>query len=243
MKRYGLIGYPLEHSFSKKYFTEKFEKEGIDAGFENFSLETLDQLPAIIEKAQVSGFAITIPHKKNIIPYLHWASDAVREMKACNCVCVRGEGWYGHNTDITGFEKSFIPLLQPQHRKALVLGTGGASAAVQYCLKKLDIPFIVVSRNPADNNLKYEDLDKKIMDEYRVIINCTPVGTFPHIGEAPALPYRWIGSAHYLYDLIYNPAETLFLQYGREKGGTVKNGYEMLELQAEENWRIWNTNP
>jgi shikimate dehydrogenase len=240
MKRYGLIGYPLGHSFSKKYFTAKFSKEHISASFENYSLESLENIRALMESEDIQGFAITIPHKRNILSYLDDRSPEVVEMNACNCVSIRQNKWYGHNTDIIGFERSFRPLLKPEHRQALILGTGGAAAAVQYVLKKLAIPFIQVSRTPGNGVLGYTDLDAEIMDAYRIIINCTPVGTFPHTDAAPPLPYAALTRHHFLYDLIYNPSETLFLKYGREKQATVKNGYEMLELQAEENWRIWN---
>ncbi|MBC8032777.1 MAG: shikimate dehydrogenase, partial [Chitinophagaceae bacterium] len=225
---------------SRKYFSGKFKEENIDARFDNYSLETLDSLPALVRQQNISGFAITIPHKKNIIPYLHYRSNAVSQMNACNCVRVKEGKWYGYNTDITGFENSFLPLLKPYHTKALVLGTGGAAAAVEYVLKKQLIPFKRVSRSKKEHSLTYEDLDESLMDSYKIIINCSPVGTFPAVEEAPAIPYQFLKSEHYLYDLIYNPTETLFLKKGKEKQATVKNGYEMLVLQAEENWKIWN---
>lgn len=240
MRRFGLIGFPLSHSFSKKYFTEKFARENIDAAFDNYSLENLDTLKETMAANHIKGFAITIPHKKNVIPFLDHADATVLEMNACNCVRISNGKWYGFNTDVLGFEQSFVPLLQAQHSKALVLGTGGAAAAVQFVLKKLGISFTNVSRTKKDNALIYEEVDEAVLYEHTIIINCTPTGTFPKVEEAPSLPYEFITSSHYLYDLIYNPGETLFLKRGRENGATVKNGYEMLVLQAEENWKIWN---
>ncbi len=240
MRKFGLLGFPLSHSFSRKYFTEKFNREGIDAVFDNYSLEALDTLPSIVAADRIEGFAITIPHKRNILPLLQWRSPEVIEMNACNCVRVDGNRWSGYNTDVTGFEKSFLPLKKDYHDKALVLGTGGAAAAVQYVLNKLGIAFKTVSRTHNDDHLAYSDLDAAVMDSYKVIINCSPVGTYPAIGECPAIPYALITPEHYLYDLIYNPEETLFLQHGKEKKATIKNGYEMLMIQAEENWKIWN---
>lgn len=243
MMHYALIGYPLGHSFSKKYFTEKFEREHIDAVFSNFSLETLDEWPVKVEEYAISGFAVTIPHKRSVIPLLHEASEAVQAMNACNCVVVSNGKWYGHNTDVIGFERSFFPLVKPPHTKALLLGTGGAASAVQYVLERKGIAFKFVSRTPGNDRLTYRDLNEDLLQEYKIIINCSPVGTYPDIDEAPAIPYDSITSDHYLYDLIYNPGETRFLKLGAEKKATVKNGYEMLALQAEENWKIWNAIP
>jgi shikimate dehydrogenase len=240
MRTFGLIGFPLSHSFSKKYFTEKFKEEGIDAVFNNYSIETLETLTGIVEEQQLDGFAITIPHKRSILPFLYRKSDAVEAMGACNCVLIKDLKWYGYNTDVLGFERSFLPLIEPHHTKALVLGTGGAASAVEFTLKKLGIFYKYVSRTKKQDNLTYDELDATLMDEYKVIINCSPVGTYPNTGEAPFIPYQFITPAHYLFDLVYNPEVTLFLQKGKEQGATIKNGYEMLVLQAEENWKIWN---
>ncbi|MBC7650223.1 MAG: shikimate dehydrogenase [Deinococcales bacterium] len=244
MRLFALIGFPLTHSFSEKYFTEKFIREGItDASFKAFSIEQIDDLKTILaNNPDLEGFAITIPHKKAILDFLNDSTTTVKVMGACNCVRIKNSKLFGHNTDVLGFERSFAPLLQPHHTKALVLGTGGASAAVIYVLNKLDITYRIVSRdqNTELNYLVYEDLDALVMKDYNIIINTTPLGTFPKIDETPNLPYQLVTPQHYLFDLVYNPAETKFLSYGKAQGATVKNGYDMLVLQAEENWRIWN---
>jgi len=242
MAVFGIIGFPLGHSFSKKYFEEKFQKLGIEGSnsFQNFSIESLDDLPQVLSTQDLQGFCITIPHKKNIIPFLSEVSPEVQEMGACNCVRIKDGKLFGYNTDIVGFEKSFAQKLTPERNKALILGTGGASAAVAFVLRKLNIPHQFVSRNTADT-WTYEQLTPEIMDEYKIIVNCTPLGMSPNIDDAPSIPYQYITSQHYLYDLIYNPAETKFLALGKEKGAATENGLQMLILQAEENWRIWNS--
>lgn len=242
MSVYGIIGYPLGHSFSKKYFEEKFQQLGIEQEnvFQNFAIETMSELPQVLSTKDLEGFCITIPHKKNIIPFLTEVSPEVAEMGACNCVRIKNGKLYGYNTDIIGFEKSFVPLLTPERNKALILGTGGASAAVAFVLKKLGIPFQFVSRN-TPGTLSYEQLNAAIISEHKIIINSTPLGMYPHVDEAPPIPYEYLTEAHYLYDLIYNPAETKFLSLGKEKGAAIENGLQMLILQAEENWRIWNS--
>ena len=242
MKLYGLIGYPLSHSFSKKYFDEKFEKEKIiDVEFRNFSIENISLLPEIIELKDLQGFAATIPYKREVISFLHESSNAVKKMNACNCIKISEGKLYGFNTDVIGFKQSFIRQLQPHHNKALILGTGGASSAVAYVLEELDIPYKFVSRIKTGNNFTYGELNKNVMEEYPVIINATPIGTFPKGDECPGIPYQYLSSQHYLFDLIYNPDETKFLRLGKEKNAVIQNGYEMLVLQAEENWKIWNS--
>jgi Shikimate 5-dehydrogenase len=241
MKLYGLIGYPLSHSFSKKYFDEKFEKEKITGvEFRNFSIGNISLLQDVIELENLQGFAITIPYKREVISFLSETTAAVQKMNACNCVKISNGKLYGFNTDVTGFKKSFIQHLQPHHNKALVLGTGGAAAAVAYSLNELNIPFKFVSRTKAGDNFTYGELNKKVLEEYPVIINATPVGTYPKGNECPAIPYHFLTPQHYLFDLIYNPEETKFLRSGKEKGAIIQNGYPMLVLQAEENWKIWN---
>jgi shikimate dehydrogenase len=243
IKEYGLIGYPLSHSFSQKYFTEKFEKEGIDAVFHAFSIPSIDDLPQLLKVyPSLLGFAITIPYKRAVIKYLDNASKAVQQMNACNCVKI-GEGkLYGYNTDVVGFEKSFIKHLKPHHTNALILGTGGASSAVEFVLEKLNIDYCFVSRtkDEAKNVWSYDDLNEEMISKCKIIINCTPVGTHPKINEAPAIPYNLLTPQHYLFDLVYNPPKTKFLSLGEQKGAAIENGYEMLVLQAEENWKIWN---
>ena len=216
MRLFALIGFPLTHSFSEKYFTEKFIREGItDASFKAFSIEQIDTLQSLLQQhTNLAGFCITIPHKKAVLPYLNNSTTAVKLMGACNCVRVKDGKLFGHNTDVLGFEHSFAPLLQPHHTKALVLGTGGASAAVIYVLNKLGIDYRVVSReqNTELNYLQYEAIDALVMADYSAIINTTPLGTFPMVDDAPRLPYQLITPQHYLFDLVYNPAETVFLK-------------------------------
>lgn len=244
MRLFGLIGYPLSHSFSKKYFDEKFVREKItDTSFENFSIENISLLHDILNDKNIQGLAITIPYKKAVIDFLDDASDAVKQMGACNCIKIKDSKLYGYNTDVVGFEKSFIKHLTPQHRQALILGTGGAAAAVEFVLQKLNISYRFVSRKK-DNDGKmliYEELNEIVLNKHQIIINCSPLGTYPNDDEAPAIPYQFINSQHYLFDLVYNPSETKFLRLGKQQGATVQNGYEMLVLQAEENWKIWNS--
>ncbi len=243
MKLYGLIGYPLGHSFSKQYFTQKFEKENLsDCFFELFPLIKIDELTNLIQsQLSLKGLCVTIPYKQSVIPFLNSISEEANNIGAVNCIEILPQGLKGHNTDVVGFEQSFIPHLKPHHSKALVLGTGGASKAVQFVLNKLKIPFLFVSRVPAGNHcIGYNKINKELLEEYTVIINCTPLGMYPNEDAMPELPYQNLSSQHYLYDLIYTPAETKFLQQGKQRGATIKNGYEMLLIQAEENWRIWS---
>ncbi|HEX3025456.1 MAG TPA: shikimate dehydrogenase [Chitinophagaceae bacterium] len=241
MQLYGLIGYPLSHSFSKKYFDEKFMHDGItNASFKNYSIENISLLHEILVQRDLRGLAVTIPYKKAVIDFLYNSTDEVKQMGACNCIKIKDGKLLGYNTDVIGFEKSFIKKLKPHHTKALILGTGGAAAAVEFVLQKLNIEYEFVSRRKAGTQLLYSELNENILNKYSVIINATPIGTFPDIDEAPAIPYQFINPQHYLFDLVYNPAETKFLQFAKQKGATIQNGYEMLELQAEENWKIWN---
>ena len=244
MKEYGLIGFPLSHSFSQKYFTDKFLKEGIkDTVFFNFPLRKIDELPALFSSHPLlKGLAITIPHKKNIIPYLYKSDETVSIIGACNCVKITDDKLFGYNTDAIGFEKSVIKKLLPHHTKALILGTGGASAAVEFVLQKLNITYSFVSRNKegSKNIFWYDDLNKELMDEYSVVINCTPLGTYPDVANTPAIPFELLTPMHYVFDLVYNPPLTKLLSLAKEKGCITENGYDMLVYQAEENWRIWN---
>lgn len=245
MNLYGLIGYPLGHSFSKQYFTEKFEKEGIAGSvFEAFPIPSIEAFPALIKNnPSLKGLSVTIPYKEQVLHYIDEFSDEVKAIGATNSIKISKGKLTAYNTDIVGFEKSFTKLLQSQDTKALVLGTGGASKAVQYVLKKLAIEFLVVTRNKNGEQgfISYTEIDEVIMNDYKVIINCSPVGMYPNENTAPDIPYKWLSSSHYLYDLVYKPAETLFLKNGRERGALIQNGYEMLLLQAEESWRIWNS--
>lgn len=242
MREYGLIGYPLTHSFSQKYFTEKFVKEKIkDASFLNFELKEINEVEKIFAgHPSLKGLSVTIPYKKNIIQYLTDVSSVVNETGACNCIKIDQNKRSGFNTDVIGFEKSFIKNLLPHHHKALILGTGGAAVAIEYVLKKLNIQYAFVSRNETTGNFLWNDLNKDIINQYSIIINCTPLGTYPNINEAPAILYKFLTPQHYLFDLVYNPPLTKFLAAGEQHNCIIKNGYEMLVLQAEENWRIWN---
>jgi shikimate dehydrogenase len=242
MRQFGLIGFPLSHSFSQKYFTEKFLRDGIkDVEFLNFSIPDINDVEQVFKMhPQLQGLSVTIPYKKSIIKYLDETDDAVKEIAACNCIKIDQHKKAGFNTDIIGFENSFIKNLKTNHKKALVLGTGGAAAAVQLVLKKLGIEYLLVSRQASVKTIAYSDISPLMLLEFTIIINCTPLGTYPGIEEAPMLPYSLLTDAHYLFDLVYNPPLTKFLQYGKDAGCTIQNGYEMLVLQAEENWKIWN---
>ena len=244
LREFGLIGYPLSHSFSKGFFAEKFAKENIDnAQYDNYPIESIEQFKGLWEQhPQLEGINITIPHKKSVIPFLDFPSSVVKSINACNCIRKYNGKFYGYNTDVIGFEKSLVPFLQPHHNKALILGTGGAAAAVAWVLNKLAIDFKYVSRNANEAGiLNYESLNTSIIQQHTLIINTSPVGMYPNVNEAPVLDYSAIGNAHHLYDLIYNPSETLFLQKGKEQGATIQNGLEMLHLQAEASWEIWNS--
>ena len=258
MKKFGLIGYPLSHSFSKKYFTEKFEKEGIkDHIYELFPLENLSDFEKLIEShPDLCGLNVTIPHKIGVMFYLDKIDPAAKAIDAVNCIKIIKqkpvESFFtgeissskvrleGYNTDYYGFEQSLKPLLKRHHTKALVLGSGGSSRAVTYALSKLGIDYKVVSRRKARKQITYADLTKSLMAEHSLIVNTTPLGMAPSTEAYPDLPYEYISENHLLYDLIYNPAETEFLRRGKAQGATIKNGEEMLHLQAERSWEIWN---
>ena len=245
MKLYGLIGYPLSHSFSKRYFTEKFQKEGVDnARYELFPIEHIDSLPGLInEHPDLCGINVTVPHKINVQKYLNHIESDAATAGAVNCIRVARGGNYleGFNTDIYGFEMSLKPLLKEHHKEALVLGDGGAAKAVKCVLDKLGISYKIVTRKPQPGGLLFDELTPKHIEQYKLIINTTPVGMSPKIDDCPPLPYQAITGEHLLYDLIYNPEETLFLKKGKEQGADTKNGYEMLVLQAEKSWEIWTS--
>ena len=244
MTTYGIIGFPLTHSFSKQYFTQKIESEGVaNAVFHTFPLTSIEELPALLSShPSLKGLAVTIPYKEKVLQYVTHLSEEVKQVGAANCIRIKGDELVSFNTDIIGFERSFVKNLKPDHKKALVLGTGGSSKAVQYVLKKIGIDFLVVSRNkyPTEGFIQYHKITKDIIGEYNIIVNTTPLGMSPAEDTSPELPYNFLTSDHYLYDLVYKPAKTLFLQKGEKQGAIIKNGYEMLIIQAEENWRIWN---
>lgn len=242
MRRFGLIGKTLKHSFSKNYFAQKFADEGIaGCSYENFELPSIKDLPALLSAhPDLEGLNVTIPYKEECIAYLHSRNEFVQEIGACNCIKIRDGKLHGYNTDAPAFLQSLQPYLQSHHTSALILGSGGASKAIQYALRQLKIDFLVVSRTKKTNELEYGDLSTGLIKSHPLIINTTPLGMYPNIEVAPPIPYEAITGAHLLYDLTYNPEKTTFLRLGEQGGATVLNGYRMLVLQAEESWRIWN---
>lgn len=244
MHLYGLLGYPLTHSFSQRYFTEKFKEMRLTEShaYQNFAIPSIEQFPQLLnEHPFLKGFNVTIPYKKQIIPFLGEMNDTVREMGACNCVQIKDGKLFGYNTDIIGFEQSLQPFLRPSHSHALILGTGGAAAAVAYVLRKIKIPYLFVSRKEADKTIQYNQVDAAVLKKHTLIINTSPVGQYPDIAASPDIPYESLGPDHHLFDLIYNPETTRFMELGLQQGATVQNGFKMLVLQAEESWRIWNS--
>ena len=271
MDKYGIIGFPLGHSFSRGFFTEKFAREGIDAQYLNFEIPDVAMLLDVLrDNPELRGLNVTLPYKQAVIPLLDELSDEAREIGAVNVIRVRpkdppqpslkgrengdvagselppfkgGSGWVlkGFNSDIIGFTESIKPLLQSWHKKALVLGTGGASKAICVGLKRLGLEWKYVSRTPQEGMIAYSELTPEVMQEYTVIVNCSPVGMFPKVDEAPAIPYELLTPQHLLFDCVYNPEDTLFMQRGRQHGAVVKNGLEMLHLQAVASWDFWNS--
>lgn len=243
MQKYGLTGFPLGHSFSEQYFTAKFERENLfDCSYNLFPFENIDDLKEFVQKdPEIKGINVTIPHKKHVIPLLDWMDPVVSQTGACNCIKIENGKWRGYNTDVEGFQQSLLPLIQPHHTAAMILGTGGSSQAVQYVLRKMQIPFICISRHSLPNEqVKYYDqITENMISSYPIIINTTPVGMFPHIEQFPPIPYQYLSPVNLLYDLIYNPLETCFLKKGNHYGCTTKNGLEMLQIQAEVSWKIW----
>lgn len=241
MKKFGLIGYPLEHSFSKFYFTEKFKKEGIQATYENFSLTNIDNLKTILSQNKVDGFNVTIPYKESIIHLLDDIDSEAKIVGAVNFVKISNNQLIGYNTDIIGFEKSFLPFISAIQtpKKALVFGTGGANKAVVHILKKHQIPFLQVSRNEILNGITYADIDEKTMQEYSILINTTPVGMYPKVEEVLPIPYHLITDKHFVFDLVYNPEKSKLLSIAENQGAQIKNGLDMLHIQAEEAWKIF----
>ncbi len=244
MDKYGIIGCPLGHSFSPGFFNEKFRNEKIDAIYEKYELPQIESLPEILaSNPELKGLNVTIPYKQKVIAYLDEVSEEARAIGAVNVVAVRHQGndlhLTGYNSDVIGFTQSIEPLLMEHHKKALILGTGGASKAIEYSLRKLGLETVKVSRFERSDTIQYEQVTAEVVEEYNVIVNCTPVGMYPKTEECPPLPYDAMDSRTLLYDLIYNPDETLFMKKGRERGAEVKNGLEMLLLQAYASWEFW----
>lgn len=245
MERYGLIGFPLGHSFSQTFFNEKFLNEHIDAEYVNYEIPSLDYLPEIINTTpELRGLNITIPYKERIIPFLNELSDEAKAVGAVNLIALRQDGkkvyMKGYNSDVPGFTRSIRPLLQPIHTHALILGTGGAAKAVDYSLRQLGLATQMVSRSRKLNAITYEEITGDAIRQHRVIVNCTPLGMYPHTDECPMLPYQAITPQHIVYDLLYNPDKTLFMKKAERQGAVVKNGLEMLLLQAYVNWEVWH---
>ena len=241
MDKYGIIGNPLGHSFSKGFFTEKFAREDIDAEYLNFQIPEIGKLTEVLqENPELRGINVTLPYKTEVIPFLDELSDEAREIGAVNVVQIRNGHLKGFNSDIIGFTRSIQPLLKPHHRKALILGTGGASRAIRVGLTRLGLEWKYVSRTPREGMITYEDITAETLREYEVIVNCSPVGMFPKVDECPAIPYEFLTQDNLLYDLVYNPENTLFMKKGALQGAVVKNGLEMLHLQAIASWEFWN---
>lgn len=245
MDKYGLIGYPLGHSFSIGFFNEKFENEGIDAKYINFEIPNIEALPEVLaSNPELRGLNVTIPYKEKVISYLDTVSPEARAIGAVNVIRVDHKGddviLKGFNSDVIGFTKSIEPLLEKFHKKALILGTGGASKAINYGLKSLGLETVFVSRYERPGTIQYKDITADVVKEYNVIVNCTPLGMYPKIDECPDLPYEAMDNHNIIYDLIYNPDQTLFMKKGKANGALVKNGLEMLLLQAFASWKFWN---
>lgn len=244
MRYFGLIGKPLVHSFSQHYFTQKFQEESIDAAYGLYELDKIEDLKLLLQQKAFSGLNVTIPYKQSVLPYLAELDETARAVGAVNVIkFVRRSGEVvlkGYNSDVIGFHDSLVPLLRPYHKRALVFGTGGASKAVEYVLRRLGIEVQLVSRQAKDSVLSYEQITPEVLQSYQLLVNATPLGTFPHVDTCVDIPYQNITNKHLLYDLVYNPQETLFLRYGKERGAQVMNGYAMLRGQAEAAWEIWN---
>ena len=246
-KKYGLIGFPLGHSFSKEFFNNKFLSEHIDAEYINFEIKDLKELKFILrENPELCGLNVTLPYKMDVIPLLDSITDNARKIGAVNVIKFKKGGLFtklhleGHNSDITGFKQSIEPLLKETHRQALILGTGGASKAIYHGIRQLGLDTLYVSRIKEDNCITYDEITPEIMATHTVIVNATPLGMFPKTDTCPDIPYQYLTPEHLLYDLIYNPDETLFMKKGAKAGAVVKNGLEMLLLQAFISWDIWN---
>ncbi|MEE9364869.1 MAG: shikimate dehydrogenase [Cellulophaga sp.] len=242
-RKYGLVGKNISYSFSKTYFTEKFLDNNLDqCSYQNFDLQDIQEFQNLAKNTKdLKGVNITTPYKESVIPFLDTLEKNAAKIGAINTVKFTSNGLIGYNTDVYGFQKSIEPFLNKHHTKALILGTGGASKAVAFVFNELKIDFKYVSRTPKKDGLMYDDLNKTILSEYAIIVNCTPLGTFPNIENKPTIPYEHIETQHLLFDLIYNPEKTAFLKEGENRGATIVNGLRMLQLQAEKAWEIWNS--
>lgn len=242
MRKFGLIGRNISYSFSRNYFSEKFLREGISGSYENFDLKNISEFPAVLkENPELKGLNVTIPYKEEIIPFLDSLDPVASEIGAVNTIKLETSGrLIGYNTDYFGFAEALKPYLKEHHKKALILGTGGASKAIAYALKTLDIEYKLVSRKASEEKLSYEELNEQMLKEYTLLVNCSPLGTFPKTEEHPKIPFQHLTRNHLIFDLIYNPPQTRFMELAKDQGATVVNGQKMLELQAEKAWDIWN---
>ncbi len=240
-RAFGLLGKEIDYSFSRAYFAEKFQKEGYaNCSYKNFDLEHARLIEALLEETEFAGLNVTIPYKQEVIPFMDHLDPVAKSIGAVNTIIRKNNGLWGYNTDAVGFEKALKESWQSPHQKALILGTGGASKAIAYVLRKNEIEFHWVSRKASGQTLSYADISPEVLQEHTLIINCTPLGTFPQTDLCPELPYSVLSAAHHLFDLVYNPEVTTFMKHGLEKGATVSNGYQMLVYQAEASWEIWN---
>lgn len=239
-RRFGLVGRKISYSFSPAYFNEKFKNEQIHASYKIFDIDQLHEFPSIFLNKDLAGLNITTPYKEEILIFMDSLSPEAKEIGAVNTIRFKGDRLIGHNTDYIGFKKSIQPLLKNHHHQALILGTGGATKAIKFALNQLNIPFQTVSRNKEEANFIYNQLTPEIIKEFPIIINATPLGTFPEVHKTPNLPIEGLGPNHLVYDLIYNPEKTLLLQNAENQGAEIKNGLEMLKIQAEASWDIWN---
>ncbi|MEO0570507.1 MAG: shikimate dehydrogenase [Bacteroidota bacterium] len=241
-QRFGLVGKNISYSFSKGYFTKKFKKLGLtEYTYENFDLKEVSEFKNIVSQNDIKGLNVTIPYKEAILSYLDDLDGDAKKIGAVNTIKFTKQGIIGYNTDAYGFKKSLSPLLKEHCKKALVLGTGGASKAIVYVLNELGIAYQYVSRNPSKGQLGYSQINASYFQEFQLIINCSPVGTYPNLEDKPCIPYAHLNENHILFDLIYNPSETAFLKEGKQKGAAIQNGLSMLEYQAEKAWEIWNS--
>lgn len=240
--KYGLLGKNISYSFSQGYFTQKFKELNLtDHSYQNFDIPDISQFPSILEEKGLKGLNVTIPYKEEVIPFLNELDPVAKEIGAVNTIKFTKDGLKGFNTDAFGFEASITPLLEAHHTKALILGTGGASKAIVYVLEQLGVDISYVSRTPREDGLTYDQLTKSEMDSHFLVINCTPLGTFPRVEDKPDIPYQFLSEKHLLFDLVYNPPKTAFLNMGQKKNATICNGLTMLQKQAEKAWEIWNS--
>ncbi len=241
MPEFGLVGKTLGHSFSKSYFEDKFQKEGIESTFKNFELAEIAEIQTVFSISDLKGLSVTIPYKQAIIPYLDELSEEAAEIGAVNCISFQNGKKTGHNTDAFGFHQMIKPFLTNEHERAIILGTGGASKAVAYVLKKIGLDVIWVSRNPQNGQFSYNEINEHMLRACKVVVNCTPLGTFPDVDACVPFPFEHLTESHLCIDLIYNPEETKFLRESKLHGATILNGLSMLKEQANKAWEIWNS--